>query len=245
MVYLSNPDMKCTGFLNGTFNITYGYASTGGLIDNIPTICGGFRFGFQPVQTCFAFGNPNMTMKMLVPRKDATSVLINSTTLWVIGGLNLELRGSKGAFLSSTELVSWTKPSPIKGPTLPSPLYASCSVKYNSTSIYIIGGIRKIPKSKNSDSIWIFDPSNNFFVRKGPSLQVGRRYHSCGILRSKGRSYVVVAGGQVTGGTITNSVEILDPMSNKGWMKGKPASCMVSKKLTYALHWKCGFPKQN
>ena len=210
----SNPDMKCTKFPKDQIDIRF--ASTGDLIDNIPTICGGHLFiakgDKKYPKTCSALGNPNMTMEMLESRTYASSVLLNSTTLWVMGGYN-----EWDIVLNSTEFVTWEK-SPIKGPTLPSPLHAPCSVKYNSTSIYIIGGNRK------NENTWIFDPSNNFFVRKGPSMQTGRRFHSCGIVRSKGMSYIVVAGG-VFGqgvGTITNSVEILDPMSNKGWIKGKP-----------------------
>ena len=207
----SNPDMNCTKFPKDKNDSRF--ASTGDLIANTPTICGGYLFvegGMKYLKTCSAIGNPNMTMEMLESRTYATSLRLNSTTLWVIGGLN-----EREASLNSTELVTWGK-SPIKGPILPSPLHGSCSVKYNSTSIYIIGGT-----GRNKDT-WIFDPSNNLFARKGPSsLQHGRSYQSCGIVRSKRKSYIVVAGGIFKSGAMTNSVEILDPMSNKGWIKGK------------------------
>ena len=181
----SNPDMNCTKFPKDKNDSRF--ASTGDLIDNTPTICGGYLLiegGKKYLKTCSAIGNPNMTMEMLESRTYATSVRLNSTTLWVIGGYN-----ERDIVLDSTELLTWGK-NPIKGPTLPSPLQGSCSVKYNSTSVYIIGGNRR---NKNP---WIFDPSNNLFARKGPSsLQHGRSYHSCGIVRSKRKSYIVVAGG--------------------------------------------------
>ena len=112
----SNPDMKCTEFPKD--KIDNRFASTGNLIDNIPTICGGYLFigfngkfinGKKYLKTCSALGNPKMTMEMLESRTYATSVLLNSTTLWVIGGYN-----EWDIVLNSTEFVTWGK-SPIKG----------------------------------------------------------------------------------------------------------------------------------
>ena len=109
-------------------------------------------------------------------------------------------------------------------------------MKYNSTSIFIIGGVNYdtdyTPALNMLSSTWIFDPENDFHVKQGPSLKHGRKTHSCGILEtSKGKSLIIVAGGRIGTGTgpgragfsaqaITDSVEIYDPMSNQGWKSG-------------------------
>ena len=103
-------------------------------------------------------------------------------------------------------------------------------MKYNSTSIFIIGGVNYdtdyTPALNILSSTWIFDPENDFHVKQGPSLKHGRKTHSCGILEtSKGKSLIIVAGGrtgpkQFSAEAITDSVEIYDPMSNQGWKSG-------------------------
>ena len=102
----SNPDIQCTKFPKD--KIDNRFSSTGNLIDNIPTICGGIKFnefnGKKNLKTCNALGNPKMSMEMLESRTQATSVLLNSTTLWVIGGYN-----ERDIVLDSTELLTWGK----------------------------------------------------------------------------------------------------------------------------------------
>ena len=102
-------------------------------------------------------------------------------------------------------------------------------MKYNSSSIFIIGGakydIDSIPALNLLSSVWIYDPENDFHMKQGPSLKLERMTHSCGILKSKGKSLIIVAGGrtgsmQYSAKAITDLVEIYDPMSNQGWKLG-------------------------
>ena len=120
------------------------------------------------------------------------------------------------------------KPS-VQGPNLPYNIANSCSVKYNSSSIFIIGGtkydIDSVPALNLLSSTWIFDPENDFHMKQGPSLKHERKTHSCGIMKSKGKSLIIVAGGRTgpmpfSAMAITDSVEIYDPMSNQGWKSG-------------------------
>ena len=90
-------------------------------------------------------------------------------------------------------------------------------IQYNATSIYIIGGLQN---GSNSEKTWIIDPSNNFQIRQGPSLNVGRISHSCGKMKISGKTFLVVAGGFGLNGCL-DSVELLNPLTDHGWIIGK------------------------
>ena len=83
--------------------------------------------------------------------------------------------------------------------TLPVIIVAHCVVLINSTTLFMIGG--------RQDDV-ILSPRAHFFNSEseqwteGPSLKVGRVYHSCGILRNGGEYRIVVAGGMINVGSI-------------------------------------------
>ena len=104
-----------------------------------------------------------------------------------------------------------------KGPELPFTIYDHGMVKYNDHAIYIIGGWQNDSTSKDT---WIVDPSNEFKIRKGPSLKEAREEFSCGKMILHGKVYLVVAGGSDESGSSLDSVEILDPSSDQGWTSG-------------------------
>ena len=126
----------------------------------------------------------------------------------------------------TTEFV--TKKFSIQGPSIPHPLINSCALRYNSTSIFIIGGHNPLASTQSTkilSSTWIFEPENDFHRKQGPSLNIGRKAHSCGILNSNGKSVIIVAGGRTgimhwAAKAITDTVEIYDPMLNQGWKFG-------------------------
>ena len=75
--------------------------------------------------------------------------------------------------------------------------------------------------------VWIADPTKNFELKKGPTLQEGRYFFSCAVFQDPDSLFnkIVVAGGYNQSRVDTNSVEILDPfpdptISNK-WEYGK------------------------
>ena len=88
------------------------------------------------------------------------------------------------------------------------------------------------------NQVWIADPTNNFEMKKGPTLQEGRYFFSCAVFQDPDSLFnkIVVAGGYNQSRVDTNSVEILDPfpdptISNK-WEYGKykcPFGCEISK----------------
>ena len=79
--------------------------------------------------------------------------------------------------------------------------------------------------TKILSSTWIYEPDNDFHMKQGPSLNIGRKAHSCAILNSNGKLVIVVAGGRTgkmhwAAKAITDTVEIYNPMLNQGWKFG-------------------------
>ena len=90
-------------------------------------------------------------------------------------------------------------------------------IQYNEKSIYIIGGDQN--DSGFSNKTWIVDPTNEFKITEGPSLNKARENHGCAKMTLNGRTILVVAGGVGNDG-ILDSVEILDPSENNVWTPG-------------------------
>ena len=89
-----------------------------------------------------------------------------------------------------------------------------CAVKYSSEKIFVIGGGDS--NYDTLDSVWIFNPKNNFNYIKGPSLKNRRTVPGCALMKKGKNTLVVVAGGQ--DGYYLSSVEILDPShDNNQW----------------------------
>ena len=118
--------------------------------------------------------------------------------------------------LNSTEFLFANKKSE-QGPTLDFVIAHHCMVKVSESAIYMVGGKQD---GEISPQVWIADPTNNFEVKKGPSLQKGRYFHSCAVYQDSGAVKIVVAGGFGDAGP-TNSVEILDPSKSNQWESGK------------------------
>ena len=71
----------------------------------------------------------------------------------------------------------------------------------DSGNVYIIGGIQKgtfLSQSTDliSNQTWIVDPSKNFEMTSGPSLNMARVDHCCAKMEIDGKVFIVVAGGQ-------------------------------------------------
>ena len=68
------------------------------------------------------------------------------------------------------------------------------------------------------DVLLTVNPTNGFKVKEGPSLNQARAYHCSATMEVNNRKLIAVAGGD--GQSYLNSVEILDPASGLGWMRG-------------------------
>ena len=149
---------------------------------------------------------------MIVPRIHATSVVLNKSKIWVTGGV--DPNHPSNGFETSTEIISLNEP-PVLGPDLPFPAFCHSMILVNPTTIYLIGGILLDGKT------WIIDPTNDFQIKEGPSLNFARRSHSCSKMRIEGKLYLVVAGGMGHNDETIDSVELLDTSCTKqGWKMG-------------------------
>ena len=65
------------------------------------------------------------------------------------------------------------------------------------------------------------DPSNDFQVKEGPSLNISRVNPSCSKMKIHGKIFLVVAGGSNYHGNAGDTVELLDTTCpEQGWKMG-------------------------
>ena len=147
------------------------------------------------------------------PRSGAASVVLNETTLWIMGGLAGRRR------LKSTELITLDPAISVNGPALPKALAGSCAVKYNDTHIYLTDGFEG---SEYKNKVWIYNTildAGNSSCTEGLRMNNKRDLHGCTVLHHGQKSWIVVAGGY-DGHYGLKSIEILDP-NEKKWVQGE------------------------
>ena len=217
IIDLINPKLKSDIVENENGNI---YGATGGILQNKIVLCGGHDNEDNVSNQIKIIGLPNYDSKMTVPRMHARSIVLNKSQIWVTGGVDpipnhLSHHGPDIALpLNSTEIISLNEP-PVPGPDLPFAAYCHSMILVNPTTIYLIGGIVYDKKT------WIIDPTNDFQIKEGPSLNIARRSHSCSKMRIEGKLYLVVAGGMGHNDETIDSVELLDTSCTKqGWKMG-------------------------
>ena len=120
--------------------------------------------------------------------------------------------------------VTSLKKDAIAGPNMPITLAGSCVVKYNDSSIYILGGNQNATRSLrygNVRNVWIASISDEITFSQGPSMLEGRFFHACGTISFGNKNLIIVAGGMISDkkSGVTSSVEILDPSTNQ-WIQG-------------------------
>ena len=161
---------------------------------------------------------------MTEPRLFASSIVLNQSTLWIVGGEKGKRNPIRSniTYHDTTELISIDSNQEINqkpGPTLPFAISNQCMVQYNSSAIYLIGGQKSIDEM--SQKVWIIDPTNNFTFKEGPALLNSSRFMApCAKMKVNDTEIIVVAGGQDFNYEFNayDSVELLFPT---GWVKGK------------------------
>ena len=196
------------------------YGAVGGLIQDKPVICGGISSTSSNhcilTKDYICLDNPNDNFSILEERLNASNVQLDQKTLWITGG----------QFKKSTEFITLDK-SPLKGPDLPFIIHHHTMVSVNSKTIYIIGGYQneKMTPSYNSNitnKTWIVDPTKNYSIKSGQSLNEARYAHSCTKMKIQGKTFLVVAGGANENDDSLDSVELLDTeCPDEGWIIGK------------------------
>ena len=124
-----------------------------------------------------------------------------------------------GYYLDTTEFITLNEPNGIPGNELPVAMGGMCAVKYSSEKIFVIGGAYS--NYDSLDSVWIFNPRNNFNYIKGPSLKIKRKFHGCALMKKGKNTLIAVAGGVDENVNYLSRVEILDPSNdNNQWTLG-------------------------
>ena len=189
------------------------YGATGGQIGDTFFICGGYTGSYS--NACYELQENgewkyDSTASLNERRRYAAagSVIMNNSL--VIAG------GYSGSRLSSIELVSPNTTSRTLEKRLPSSMYASCIVPWDTHTFMIIGGYSS---SGARSSTYFFNIANNTRIN-GPSLQKSRYYPACHEMVIGGESYIIVVGGH--GSSPEYSTEVLSKSAFKnGWKYGK------------------------
>ena len=224
VIYDYDHGCEITGLENQSIMISRG--PTSGILKNNEqedkiVICGGGSRG-----VILGCGQICKSFDLLKRRFNTSSVQLNENTLWLTGG-------NGRCEEKTTEFISLHKP-PVKGPDLPLAITAHSMVKVDSKTIYIIGGRHGQEKHFTKET-WIFDPTNNFKMKKGPCMKKARNQGiSCAKMKIGGKIFVVAVGvtyhrhnpGPLGGGICEDgqpidSVELLDTSNlEKGWRIG-------------------------
>ena len=179
------------------------FGATGGLLDGLPVICGGF---LDNKIHSIAKDQSKFLGQLSVTCWDAASVVLSNNTLWVTGGQDLF-----GNLIKTTELI--TKDGQTsQGPDLPLPLCGHAIVPLNSGAFILIGG-----SGGDSSATHFYEEKKGW--RPGPNLKKGRWLHTAGVLtdRVSTKQYIVAVGGFAR-----SSLEYLEYPGSNDWMKGKP-----------------------
>ena len=147
-------------------------------------------------------------------RTYASIVPVNSTMLWVVGGLKTKPFG-----YDTTDFVHLNNKKTVKGPKLPILVVYHCMVDLEDGSFLLIGGRQN---GIVSSQTWILNPSDISLTKEGPPLSMERYFHACGTMKDKyGNLIIVTAGGRDKNYLNTKSVEMLNTTLMKEWNFGK------------------------
>jgi hypothetical protein len=183
------------------------YGAVGGFLNQgDPLVCA----GYPATNVCHVVNQPGQSSEMLEERYYSASLTLNSSHLWITGGNN------GNVLLQTSEFVSIGQPA-VQGPDLPYAVFGHCLVGVNSSTALLCGGENSGGYLNECHYMDLEDHSWS----QGPSMMTKRSSHSCGIFKSaahQGRNIVIAAGGYYNGDYL-DSVEMLDPTTNK-WIEG-------------------------
>jgi hypothetical protein len=213
IVDINNPTNVCVPKFWADYPLDQVRGASGGLLTNKHAlICGGEGSG--SLDDCFSIGINSMqkTATLTQPRAHASSVVLNSTTLWLTGGS----LGSGYTYTKSTEFVQLTGTTP--GPDLPLEVAYHCLVSLNDTTALLIGG--RLQSGTSSKATWFYNTDHKTWT-DGPSLILGRISHSCALFKSPqhGHTDTVIVTGGINAKNLA-STELLNLDSNY-WQSGK------------------------
>ena len=229
IIDLENSSFGCTKV--GKFP-KYLYFASGGLVDNIPMVCGGTDGKDLDIfeKACYTLQENGGAWK-----EDKTATLIREKQNFISGSVVSqnklfipEFVGKKGTYSKhlNFEMVApnkkseTLKPMNIWGHLKSYKTYTeSCIVNWDANTLMLIGG----QESQVYPPYWkdtFFINMGNKTVTPGPKLMERRSEHACHEMTVKGESFIIVTGGYGQSGWL-KSTEFLSKSSlGKGWQKG-------------------------
>ncbi len=193
VVDLSNPLVNCEAPFS--FPESYATNGVGGVVSNVPIICGGYNSESLALKSCYIlYMDGVVESDMSVARKSAAAIVVDDgKTLWVTGGWDGD------SFFKTTEFVSLD--GITDGPDLPMAMSSHCLVPIDSSTSFLFHQGKSWYYS-HKDSIWT--QGKHFIVND-------RMFADCGIILDfyDGQELFVVTGGRARGRSV-KSTEILD-----------------------------------
>ena len=199
------------------------YGATGGLINGLPFLCGGYYYDEAPYisNDCYKMtGAGSWT-------KDETASLNTGRYFAGTGSVVIEnqliLSGGFGepGLLNSIEMVSPDTAASTPSVELPTGFQGHCLVKWDESTVMVIGGADDLQGAR-TETLLINVVSNTWSA--GPILNTGRSLHACGEIEIMGTPYIVVSGGGAgdNNDVILKSTEILEKDNvENGWQTSK------------------------
>ena len=117
--------------------------SVAGHISNKSVICGGYFKNSEDMdhnyfEDCYIPGELNWNIYMLEKRGFASSIVINDTFLWIVGG-----KSDFNTSLNTSEFITLSGSS-SRGPKLPFTVHGHCMVHINSSTAFLIGSVTNL-----------------------------------------------------------------------------------------------------
>jgi hypothetical protein len=206
VIDLESRTNVCKNPIPFTLNV---YGGIGGLgLDGRPLICGG-----TTNENCYLYDDDDdnwlQTFTMIQPRRQfsASSKSPYQNSSLMVTGVSLGGPANTAEILTPT---GW-----IQKPSMPIDVMYHCMVTINTTTVMVIGG-----KSPYFSSLTFYFNVESETWTEGPMLNIGRAYHSCGLIQEARKNSIIVIGGIGNNEKILQSVEILDVGATE-WYNGQ------------------------
>ena len=111
--------------------------AVGTMLGNAPLLCGGYDGSW--LDTCISYHQDSewtQSNSMVQARYSAAGVKVNSTTLWILGGYDVD----DSSNFDSTEFIIQGQTNGVPGPKLPYGMRGMCAIKISKNEIFVIGG---------------------------------------------------------------------------------------------------------
>jgi len=187
VIDVSTSSTACENLPSYPFAMSY---AAGGVVNGSPIICGGYRYGVGPTNSCHRFDRNANSWKLhssMTSRRYYHASTVVKNALFITGGADGRSR------LSTTEYI-YANGTVQSGPNLPEARDGHCSVTLHDGKVMILGAYSPSSLRRN---VIIMDPADNTFAT-GPSLSYDRAFAACTLFHSplhNGRPVVLAAGG--------------------------------------------------